>query len=311
MSGPGAQASPLGRTCNLVLDFKPTGQDLDAGQDDAEIKNMMRGSALAQRYARKVRVAELRVAAHLAKATASLPPAEDRVYELVRLAQRLPRVVYFFQAGWLDLYGETIGNILPTLLHPNEILDGCLVGTGYTGHASYRASTYLNQNQSIITNLYDRHGVDLDFAGVIIYPAESEDIETKERMAEYAVKLARLLGAEGAISSYLGGGHPCVEFMLICQKCERAGIPVVQVMPESYGTPEDPGFVYCVPESVAIVSTGRATARVTLPPVERVLGGERFFNLPEPPSGSVQVPYLLLYGSTSNTGGGFLTARSF
>ena len=90
-------------------------------------------------------------------------------------------------------------------------------------------------------------------------------------MAEYAVKLARLLGADAACSSYAGGGHPAVEFMLICQKAERAGIRTVLVMPETYGLPDDPGFVYFVPEAERIVSTGRTTQSLELPRMDRVI----------------------------------------
>ena len=122
-----------------------------------------------------------------------------------------------------------------------------MVNIRSNSHAGHRDSTFFNLSHAIVRDLYSRHGKDLDFAGVVIYPMASDDLATKERMAEYATKLARILGAEGAISSYAGGGHPAVEFMLICQKCEQEGIKTVLVMPEAYGTPEDPGFVYSVP----------------------------------------------------------------
>jgi hypothetical protein len=139
----------------------------------------------------------------------------------------------------------------------------------------------------------------------------SDDITDKEIMAEYAVKLARLLGADAACASHAGGGHPAVEFMLICQKCERAGIPTVLVMPETYGTPDDPGFVYFVPEAERIVSTGRSTQPVELPRVERVIGGESFFDLAGSPAEGRSVAYRYLLACGTSASGGRLTARQY
>lgn len=311
MSGPGAVATSFGSTVNLVLDFKPRKELLDGNRPEAVIHNMMIGSALAQGYNRSVRVAELKAAAYLAGATAELTPKDFQVYELAPVEISLPKVVYFFQMSGLVVYGEEAERILPSLIHPNEILDGAIINTLSNLHASSRYSTFHNQNHAIIQELYTHHGTDLNFAGVVVYPATSDELEKKELMAEYAVKLARMLGAQGACSSYLGGGHPCVEFMLICQKCERVGIKTVQVMPESYGTPEDPGFVYFVPEAVRIVSTGRSTQTIQLPAVTRVIGGQEFFDLPDSPAGSLNIPFRYLFGSSTSTGSGQLTARQY
>jgi glycine reductase len=144
-----------------------------------------------------------------------------------------------------------------------------------------------------------------------VYPAASDDIADKEIMAEYAVKLARLLGADAACASYAGGGHPAVEFMLICQKAERAGIRTVLVMPETYGLPDDPGFVYFVPEAERIVSTGRSTQAVELPRMARVTGGDAFFDLAGSPADARNIPYRYLFGCGTSTGGGRLTARQY
>ena len=92
--------------------------------------------------------------------------------------------------------------------------------------------------------------------------------------------------------------------MLICQKCERAGIRTVQVMPESYGSPGDPGFVYFVPEAVGIVSTGRSTQPVALPALPRVIGGRQFFDLPDTPTDALNIPYRYVLGSCAATGEG-------
>jgi glycine reductase complex component B subunit alpha and beta len=309
MTGPGADATPFGATINLVLTFTPSATYRDDTRADAVIENIMVGSVLAQRYNRCVRVAELKAAAYLARTAAA--PDGLRTYELSRVQDGLPKMVYFYQLSGTVVYGDPLQGRVPTVIHPSEVLDGAIVNMRSNLHASGRCTTFDNQNHAIISELYDRHGQDLDFRGVVVYPAASDDITDKEIMAEYAVKLARLLGADAACASYAGGGHPAVEFMLICQKCERAGIRTVLVMPETYGTPDDPGFVYFVPEAERIVSTGRSTQPVELPRVERVIGGESFFDLAGSPAEGRSVPYRYLLGCGTSAGGGRLTARQY
>jgi sarcosine reductase len=311
MTGPGAEATPFGAIVNLVLTFTPSATYRDAGRPDAVIENIMVGSVLAQRYNRRVRVAELKAAGYLARAAAADEPDRTRIYELSRVGDGLPKVVYFYQLSGAVVYGDYLQGRLPTVIHPSEVLDGAVVNVRSNLHASGRCTTFDNQNHGIIGELYDRHGRDVDFRGVVVYPAASDDITDKEIMAEYAVKLARLLGADAALASYAGGGHPAVEFMLICRKCERAGIRTVLVMPETYGTPDDPGFVYSVPEAERIVSTGRSTQALELPPVERVIGGDAFFDLEGSPADGRSILYRYLLGCGTSAGGGRLTARQY
>lgn len=310
MSGPAAGVTTFGTTTNLVLSFTPAAAYLDTTHQDALVENIMIGSALAQRYNRRVRVAQLEAAAYLARAAAASAPDHVRVYELGSAPPGLPRVVYFYQLAGATVYGEAMEGMLPTVLHPNEVLDGAVVNVRSNVHASNRTSTFANQQHGIVSELLARHGRDLDFRGVIVYPAASDDIDEKELLAEYAVKLARVLGADAACASYSGGGHPAVEFMLICRKCERAGIRTTLVMPEIYGTPDDPGFVYFVPEAERIVSTGRTTQTIELPRMERVIGGNRFFDLEGAPGDAQTVLYRYLLGCGTSAGNGRLTARS-
>jgi glycine reductase len=311
MTGPAADVTTFGGITNLVLSFTPAPAYLDASRADAVVENIMVGSALAQRYNRRVRTAQLEVAAYLARAATSEAPDSVRTYELGPAPGGLPRVVYFYQLAGATVYGEAMDGMLPTLLHPNEVLDGAVVNVRSNVHASNRTATFANQHHGIIAELLDRHGREVDFRGVIVYPAASDDINEKELLAEYAVKLARVLGAEAACASYSGGGHPAVEFMLICRKCERAGIRTTLVMPEIYGTPDDPGFVYFVPEAERIVSTGRTTQTVDLPRMDRVIGGDTFFDLPGSPGDAQRVLYRYLLGCGTSAGNGRLTARTY
>jgi len=311
MSGPLADVTPFGSTINLVLEFRPAAEYLDANHQDAAIANMMTGSPLSQRYNQAVRLAELKAAEYLAHSSAGLDPDELEVFELGPASPELPRVVYFFQMSGLLVYGRDVERALPTLMHPNELLDGALVNIRSNSFAASRYSTYECQTHALVRALQARHGRDLNFAGTIIYPATAEVVAVKEVVSSYAVKVARMLGAQGACSSYMGGGHPCVEFMLICQKAERAGIKIVSVMPEGYGTPDDPGFVHFVPEATRIVSTGRTTQQVDFPKVERVLGGESFFNMPGVPGEQLKLPYYYVFGACVSTGSGQLAAKQY
>jgi glycine reductase len=120
-----------------------------------------------------------------------------------------------------------------------------------------------------------------------------------------------MLGVNGVCASSSGGGNPIVEFMLFCQKCEQAGIRTVQADPESIGAPNDPGFVFFVPEAKAIVSTGRLTQEIELPPMNKVIGGDKFFDSPLSPSDGIKVPCRYIFGCTSNIGPSRLSGREY
>lgn len=55
----------------------------------------------------------------------------------------------------------------PTLVHPNEILDGALIGD-ILSCASAKLITYDMQNSPVIKQLYKEHGKTINFAGVIL-----------------------------------------------------------------------------------------------------------------------------------------------
>lgn len=309
MTGPGAEVSPLGSAIALVLNLTPHPAYLQADGPEADIHNVMLGSSLAQRYNRQVRVAQLKAAAYLAQAAAATSPDEVEVYALATPNPNLPRVVYLFQVRPL-IYGERFDKLLPTLLHPNEVMDGALVGFR-KGEASSREVTYFYQNPSIITSLYARDGKDLALVGVVLFPTMTSDMDAKERVAEYTVKLLQMLNVNGVCASSGSGGNPWIEFMLCCQKCERAGIKTVLVLPESVGAPDDSGFVHYVPEAVSIVSSGRTTQHITLPPVARVIGGDRFFTLDADPTAELDIPLQYLLGCTTNLGQGRLAGKEY
>jgi len=263
MSGPGALYCATSETANLVACYEPI-PTASNGEHDAAI-----------------RLATLRGASCLARCTADLKPEKIEVYELGEVGPTLPRIVYVDQVMHQAVmvatyvYGKDLDDSLPTLIHPNEMLDGAVVGANYkTGQ---KVPTYLHCNKPVLLELYRRHGKDVNFAGVIITRGHRDNQALKERSAQYVAKLAKLLKADGAVLAHEGGGNSSVDYFLTVQALEQAGVKAVPIMYET----ADPGsgdfpLVYTVPEADAIVSKGLQGQSIVLPAVERVIGSPKF-----------------------------------
>ena len=200
-------------------------------------------------------------------------------YQLSPVDPSLPRVAYIDQCQWQGfmvqtfLYGMPMRDLVPTLLHPNETIDGAIVSGNY--RSPMKVSTYLHCNNPVVKALYRRHGVDLNFAGVILCRGHFDDHKAKERNAQYAAKLARLLQVDGVIQTLEGTGNTFIDFMLMVQECERLGIKSVPIVHE-HGGPAgtDWPLVDYVPEARSIISTGGVDRRFSVPAMKRVIGGE-------------------------------------
>ena len=261
MSGPGAAYSAGSDTANVVLVFRPapgvTNEEYDAA----------------------VRLAGLRAANFLATATLNVEPDDLVTYELPPVDGSLPRVAYVDQCqsqGMLVqtfLYGMPMVGMVPTLLHPNEMLDGAIVSGNY--RSPMKVPTRMHCNNPVVQALYKRHGVDLIFAGVILCRGHFDDHGSKERNASYVAKLAGLLRADGVVQTLEGTGNTFIDFMMTVQACERMGISSVPVVHE-HGGPAgtDWPLVDYVPEARSIVSTGGVDRRVSVPAMDRVIGGD-------------------------------------
>jgi glycine reductase complex component B subunit alpha and beta len=278
LSGQLAELSPLGSNHNVILELT-----LREGLPDEECD-------------RAVHQAELSVAAHLARAVGLDHPADHiETFDLHEVDPSLPRVVYMAQitsqgpfAGTF-YYGGYLDRLLPTIVHPNEFLDGALVDGNVAG-PNIRIPTLVQQNNPVITGLYREHGVGLCFAGVVLSRGHYYGLEDKHRVAQQASKLARLLGAQGAIFTWENAGNGLMETMYTLQACERMGIKTVLITFEHGGAKgDDAPLQFYVPEAVALVSSGSMDEPVTLPAVERVLGGGDTIRL-NPQMGGERVP---------------------
>lgn len=287
MSGPGAEYSGCADRANLVLTFTPGRVSSNVDYDDA------------------IRRAGLRVAETLAAATRELtPPAVDTV-DLApeRAGAGVPRVVWVHQVRAQGpmvqtfLYGHEMSGMVPTLLHPAEVLDGALVSGNYkTGS---KTPTYRHTRHPALLELLARHGRDLHLAGVIVARGHHETEFLKRRSASFVAKLATLMSADAALCTYEATGNTHIDFMLTVQELERAGVTTSAVVHE-YGGPDgrDASLVDFVPQAIALASSGGIDRRLALPAVDRVIGGTRLAHRGEPASGPLDLPIQELYAAT-------------
>ena len=308
MSGPAAELTTYGKTHNIVLLPEPA------------------NNVSPQDYRTALKIAGLKTAAYLAKAGRDVRPDETTVYELPPLTEitkgyeTLPKVVYIFQIlttqfeaipGYPILYGGSAQGIIPTILHPNEVLDGAIV----TPYRSQAMDTYDIQNHSIIEELYRRHRKDLCFVGVIITLAHDSQSEN-ERAATIAANLAKwILGADGAILTKSGGGAPEVPLAQTAEKCEKLGVKTALAMLHYAADVSDPNFhgilIFNVPEVDAIVSMGTPWDSITLPPMKRIIG--KPVPLSEAPkvSGEMVTKFRWIRGATTQLGSSRLIATQY
>ena len=259
MCGPAADYSPIANTHNVVLLPYPKP---NADRDE---------------YRLAVKKAGLRAAVYLAAAAKNLDPDEIEVFDLPPVAanqgpKHLPRIAYIFpmhshqhptQQKETVFYGSNIQGFMPTIVHPNEILDGALM-------FSYSAFTWFAQNHPVILELYRRHGKDLWFAGVVLTVAPAV-VGEKERNALLNARLAKeVLDADGIIATKIGGGAVDTDLMMTYTRAEELGMKATLIIMERY---PDTGITF-VPENVnALVTPGLTRDAITLPPVKRVIGG--------------------------------------
>jgi glycine reductase len=299
MSGPTAIYSPFSRVRNVVLVFTPNPEVENEDYDDA------------------IRRAALRVAEFLARSAIDETPTSTTTFDFSTTDPDLPNVVYFYQlqgqGNMADtfLYGRNIHNLVPTLIHPNEVIDGAIVSGVYV-YGCYKNPTYLHQNNPIIWELAARHGKDLNFAGVIVNRGHNYTQDDKERSSRWAAKLAEFCAADGAILTAEGGGNSAIDMMLACQYMEQAGIKTTVVSSESAGTDGyDFPLFYTVPEADAIVSIGSEDELVPMPRVDRVIGGETLLDHDAPAIGPFELKMYYQYCSTNQLGANVLMGKVF
>jgi len=302
MTGPGAEYTPFSKTRNVVLVFEPV--------DDLE----------KHEYEAACRIAGLKTAHYLAKSAVDVEPDETETYELPDFAQAmtshpgLPKVAYLYMLqsqGLLHdtyVYGVDVKRIIPTLIHPNEVIDGAIV-SGNCVSACDKNSTFAHQNNPVIKGMYARHGKDFNFVGCII-TNENTTLADKKRSSSYAVKLAKMLGVQGLVISEEGFGNPDTDLIMNCRKAEQAGVRTVLLTDEYAGRDgASQSLADACPEADAVVTGANANETIVLPKLEKIIGLKESadviaggFDGSLREDGSIEVEIQAITGATSELG---------
>ncbi|CEK38700.1 glycine/sarcosine/betaine reductase component B subunit [Paraclostridium sordellii] len=270
MAGEGAKYTYFSGLNNIVL-------VADTNEDFEKNEQQKKNDAL--------RKAGHKLAEYIANCIKNLEPEEIETYELEGITKRsekinkLPSVVFVMQLqsqmeedGYNDLtYGWNTNHLVPTLMHPNEILDGAIISGSFMPCSS-KWSTYDIQNAPIIKSLYKEHGKSLNFLGVILSNL-NVSLEQKERSAIYVAQIAKTLGADGAIVAEEGYGNPDADFVGCIVALEDAGVKVVGLTNECTGRDGNSQPLVTLDEKLdAIVSCGNVSELIELPPMDKVIG---------------------------------------
>lgn len=267
MCGPIAEKSLYGKMKNISI--APT---IAAGVEERDFEDA-------------VKIAGLATAVYLARAADGHPVDEVEVFDLdipkLDPASPLPRVAFYYQIYTPQFdylatsdpcfYGTHVRTLTPTILHPNEVLDGGLVGWNVVK----AIDTYSIQNHGIIKELYRHHGKDLNFVGVIGICANTEP-ESRKRCAFMAANLVKnVLGADGVILAKVTGGMPHIDLAVAGEECEKLGVKTaIFTQPLTpFGTLSDT-ILFNAPCLDLIIAASATFERTKIPwRAERFLGG--------------------------------------
>jgi len=268
MSGEGAKYTYFSQLKNIVL-VADTDELFE--QREQQKKN------------RALRWAGMRLAEYIASCVKDQTPQEVEEFNLAGIMEReatdLPNVVLVLQPqsqmeelGYNDLYyGWDTNRMLPTFVHPNEVLDGAIISGSFMPCSS-KWSTYDFQNYPMIKRLYQEHNKTLNFLGVIMSNLNVA-LEQKERAAQMVAAMANTLGADGAIVAEEGYGNPDADFIACIVALEDAGVKTVGLTNECTGRDGASQPLVTLDEKAdAIVSCGNVSELIKLPPMDKVIG---------------------------------------
>jgi glycine reductase complex component B subunit alpha and beta len=268
MTGPNAELSAFGRTHNLVISAWPA-----PGAERPD-------------YLAAVRLAALKAAVYLARTAREARPERVEVFELPPSPRvppelaHLPRVAYVFQIHshqrptGVDegiLYGDPVRRMLPTIVHPNEVLDGAVL-RGFMGRS---VTTWATQNHPMIRALYAAHGRTLWFAGVVVTVAQATEPERVRSAFLAAGLVAHTLGADGAVLTKIGGGAPHVDMAQAASQCEALGVKTTAIVEDMSTDGSAEGMLlFDLPGVDSLVNVGSSQEPITLPAMDRVVGAD-------------------------------------
>ncbi|WDV47067.1 glycine/sarcosine/betaine reductase component B subunit [Clostridiaceae bacterium M8S5] len=309
MTGPGADYTPFSKLNNLVIVCEP------------------KEGVKAHEHEKAIRFVGLKAARYLGEAGRNVTPDEVKVYETLPLLKsvekypELPKVAYvqmLQSQGLLHdtyVYGVDAKQTLSTLISPTEIMDGAII-SGNCVSACDKNTTYHHLNNPIVHDLFDAHGKDINFVGMII-TNENVYLADKERSSNWTAQLAEYIGVDGVVISQEGFGNPDTDLIMNCKKVENKGIKTVIVTDEYAG--QDGASQSLADADVkadAVVTGGNANEVIELPPMDVVIGDTQYVDtiaggtdgsLKE--DGSIVIELQAITGATNELGFNKLSAR--
>ncbi|SHJ73197.1 glycine reductase [Dethiosulfatibacter aminovorans DSM 17477] len=311
MSGPTAKYTPFSKTNNVCVVIE--------GYEGIETHD----------YEEAGRLAGLKVAAYIGEAGRNVEPDEIVTYETKPLLEQvqqypdLPKVGYVHMLQSQGLlhdtyyYGVDAKVMVPTFMYPTEMMDGAIVSGNCVAPCD-KVTTFHHFNNPVIEDLYERHGKDINFIGVIL-TNENVWLMDKERSSDMTAKLCRHLCLDGVIITEEGYGNPDTDIMMNTQKVSQEGIDVVMITDEFPGRDgKSQSVADTVPEADALVSCGNGNVIEYFPPMDKVIGtldyvetmiGGYEGSLKE--DGSIEAEIQIIIASTIANGYNTLAARGY
>lgn len=313
MTGPGADYTPFSKTCNVVIIAEPVD---GLKQHDHEAALRMVG---------------LKAGKYLGEAGRNITPDEVKVYETkpifesVKEYPNLPKVAYVYMLQTQGLlhdtyvYGVDAKKIIPTLIYPTEVMDGAIL-SGNCVSACDKNPTYVHMNNPVIHDLYELHGKEYNFVGVII-TNENVYLADKERSSNWTAKMAEYLGLDGVIISEEGFGNPDTDLIMNCKKITKKGIKTV-ILTDEYAGRDGASQSLADADSAAdaCVTGGNANMTIVLPKLDKIIGHVSKdvidviaggFDGSLRADGSIEVEIQAITGATSEVGFNKMTAKTY
>ena len=311
MCGPGAEYTPFSKTINIVLNLEPAeGVETYA-------------------YEKAARMAGLKAATYLGLAGKEVEPDEVEVFETKPLFEQaeelkdLPKVAYvqmLQSQGLLHdtyVYGVDAKQIVPTLLYPTELMDGAIL-SGNCVSSCDKNTTYHHLNNPVVRAMYEQHGKEINFVGVII-TNENVYLADKERSSNWTAKLCEFLNLDGAIVSQEGFGNPDTDLIMNCKKIEGKGVKTVIITDEYAGRDgASQSLADADAAANAVITGGNANETIILPKMDKVIGTLDFvdicaggFDGSLREDGSIMVELQSITGATNEIGFNRLSATGY
>lgn len=269
MSGPAADYCPFSKTVNLCVVIEPNG----------ELETHV--------YEKAGRMAGLKVAQYVGALGKDVEPDNIITYETKPIFEQaaqypdLPKVGYIHMLQSQGLlhdtyyYGVDAKQIVPTVMYPTEIMDGAIVSGNCVAPCD-KVTSFHHMNNPVIHDLYEHHGKDVNFMGVIL-TNENVFLADKERHSDMVAKLCKWMGLDGVLISEEGYGNPDTDLMMNCRKVEQAGTKVCLITDEFPGKDgKSASLADTCEEATALSSCGQGNATLQFPAMDKVIGMQDF-----------------------------------